>query len=63
MKFNHLEKYSEIEFSLKERLRILFLGKVKFDHLNSYRFYSAFMHLISTAIEKYGDVNTHGLQL
>jgi hypothetical protein len=62
MKFNHLDNHSEINFSFKERLMILFKGKVKFNHLNSYKFYSSFMHMISLAIEKYGDAKKHGLQ-
>lgn len=62
MKFNHLDNYSEIRFSWNERLRILFKGKIKFDHLNSYRFYASFMHLISLAVKKYGDADKHGLQ-
>jgi len=62
MKFNHLDSHSEIQFSLKERLRILFKGKIKFDHFNSYKFYANFMHLISSAVQKYGDADKHGLQ-
>jgi hypothetical protein len=62
MKFNHLDDYSEIQFSFKERIRILFKGKIKFDYLNSYRFYANFMHLISSAVQKYGDAGKHGLQ-
>jgi hypothetical protein len=62
MKFNHLDNHSEIQFSLKERLKILFKGKIKFDHFNSYKFYASFMHLISSAVEKYGDASKHGLQ-
>ena len=62
MKFNHYEKHSEIKFSFKERLRILFKGNIKFDHFNTYLFYTHFAHLISEALLKYGDASKHGQQ-
>lgn len=61
MKFEHKDEGLQIQYSWKERFKILFLGKLDFDFKSSYNYYSHWMNFICAALSKYGDGHKHGL--
>lgn len=60
MKFNHKESGLEIQYSWRERFKILFTGRISFTHKGSYNYYSHWMNFITAAMTKYGDGHKHG---
>jgi hypothetical protein len=49
-----------INFTFKERVRLLFQGTFKLNRKDAYAFSSVLMHIITTTIETVGDVRVHG---
>lgn len=60
MKFFVDKESLNINFSFKERLKILFKGKFKLNRKDAYAFSSVLMHIVTQTSDKVGDHRIHG---
>jgi hypothetical protein len=60
MKFFVDEESLNINFTFKERVRLLFQGTFKLNRKDAYAFSNVLMHIITSTIDKVGDHRVHG---
>lgn len=60
MKFFVDKKSLNLEFTFKERLRILFKGTFKFRRKHAYAFSNVLMYIATKTVETVGDGKVHG---
>ena len=60
MKFFVDKESLNINFTFKERVRLLFNGTFKFNRKDAYAFSAVLMHIVTQTIDKVGDHRVHG---
>jgi hypothetical protein len=49
-----------INFTFKERIRLLFKGTFKLNRKDAYAFSTVLMHIVTKTVEIVGDIRVHG---